>query len=90
MRAAAERERAGGEVLHLEVGQPSTPAPAPAPSDTRIDAGLMQRFEQGGWQVQYERYQDVAGSQLPAKIAIDNGETRARLVIRGWDLAGQQ
>jgi aspartate/methionine/tyrosine aminotransferase len=27
MRAAAERERAGGEVLHLEVGQPSTPAP---------------------------------------------------------------
>ncbi|MGH6717722.1 MAG: pyridoxal phosphate-dependent aminotransferase [Alphaproteobacteria bacterium] len=27
MRAAAERERAGGDVLHLEVGQPSTPAP---------------------------------------------------------------
>ena len=28
MRAAAEREAAGGEVLHLEVGQPSTGAPA--------------------------------------------------------------
>ena len=28
MRAASEREAAGGEVLHLEVGQPSTPAPA--------------------------------------------------------------
>ena len=28
MRAAEEREAAGGEVLHLEVGQPSTPAPA--------------------------------------------------------------
>lgn len=27
MKAAAERERAGGEVLHLEVGQPSTSAP---------------------------------------------------------------
>ncbi len=27
MRAAEEREQAGGEVLHLEVGQPSTPAP---------------------------------------------------------------
>ena len=27
MRAAAEREAAGGDVLHLEVGQPSTPAP---------------------------------------------------------------
>jgi len=28
MRAAFEREQAGGDVLHLEVGQPSTPAPA--------------------------------------------------------------
>ena len=28
MRAAEEREAAGGEVLHLEVGQPSTSAPA--------------------------------------------------------------
>ncbi len=28
MRAAFERERAGGKVFHLEVGQPSTPAPA--------------------------------------------------------------
>ena len=27
MKAAVERERAGGEVLHMEVGQPSTPAP---------------------------------------------------------------
>ncbi|HSF84174.1 MAG TPA: aminotransferase class I/II-fold pyridoxal phosphate-dependent enzyme [Acidimicrobiia bacterium] len=27
MKAAAEREAAGGEVLHLEVGQPVTPAP---------------------------------------------------------------
>ncbi len=27
MKAAAERERAEGDVLHLEVGQPSTPAP---------------------------------------------------------------
>lgn len=30
MRAAFERERAGGEVIHMEVGQPSTPAPAGA------------------------------------------------------------
>jgi len=28
MRAAEEREMAGGDVLHLEVGQPSTPAPS--------------------------------------------------------------
>ncbi|CAK0773226.1 Valine--pyruvate aminotransferase [Azospirillaceae bacterium] len=28
MRAAAEREQSGGDVLHLEAGQPSTPAPS--------------------------------------------------------------
>ncbi|WP_420622911.1 pyridoxal phosphate-dependent aminotransferase [Candidatus Poriferisodalis sp.] len=30
MRAAAQREAAGGDVVHMEVGQPSTPAPAGA------------------------------------------------------------
>ncbi len=37
MRAAAERENTGKEVLHLEVGQPSTPAPAGA-RKSAIDA----------------------------------------------------
>ncbi len=30
MRAAAQREAAGGDVVHMEVGQPSTPAPSGA------------------------------------------------------------
>ena len=63
------------------------PAPDPAPSATTVDAGLMQRLEQAGWQVQYQRYQNVAGRLLPAKIAIESGDTRARLVIRSWELA---
>lgn len=37
MKAAGERERAGGDVLHLEVGQPSTPAPK-AVLDAAADA----------------------------------------------------
>ena len=35
MKAAAEREAAGGDVIHMEVGQPSTPAPRRA-----IDAAM--------------------------------------------------
>ncbi len=61
------------------------PAPEPAPSGLSIEAGLMQRIEQAGWQVSYERYQSTRGRQLPARIAIENGETRALLVIRSWD-----
>ena len=61
------------------------PAPEPAPSALSVEAGLMQRIEQAGWQVSYKRYQSTRGRQLPARIAIENGETRARLVIRSWD-----
>ncbi len=43
MRAAADREAAGGEVLHLEVGQPSTGAPsgAIAMAKAALDAELL-------------------------------------------------
>ena len=41
MRAAEERERAGGDVMHLEVGQPSTGAPAgvAAAAHAALDSG---------------------------------------------------
>lgn len=43
MTAAAERERAGGDVLHLEVGQPSTPAPSGviAAAKRALDADVL-------------------------------------------------
>ena len=43
MRAAAEREATGGEVVHMEVGQPSTPAPAGARAAAKaaIDSDVL-------------------------------------------------
>ena len=43
MRAAAEREAGGGDVVHMEVGQPSTPAPAGAraAAKTAIDSDVL-------------------------------------------------
>ena len=43
MRAAAEREAAGGDVVHMEVGQPSTPAPegARAAAKAAIDSDVL-------------------------------------------------
>ena len=43
MRAAAEREASGGDVLHLEVGQPSTSAPRGviAAAHARLDSELL-------------------------------------------------
>ena len=39
MRAAAEKERAGTNVIHMEVGQPGTPAPAAALERVRCALG---------------------------------------------------
>ena len=36
MRAAADREASGGDVVHMEVGQPSTPASAGARSSIKM------------------------------------------------------
>ena len=43
MRAAAQREAAGGDVVHMEVGQPSTPAPAGARAAAKaaIDSDVL-------------------------------------------------
>jgi aspartate/methionine/tyrosine aminotransferase len=43
MRAAADREAAGGDVVHMEVGQPSTPAPAGARAAAKaaIDSDVL-------------------------------------------------
>jgi aspartate/methionine/tyrosine aminotransferase len=59
MKAAAERERVGGDVLHLEVGQPSTPAPQ------RVIAAAHQALDDHRL-----GYTDAAGiAQLRGRIA---------------------
>jgi aspartate/methionine/tyrosine aminotransferase len=64
MKAAAERERVAGEVLHLEVGQPSTPAPKPVLEAARLalDANRL-------------GYTDATGvPELRERIAVHYGE----------------
>jgi aspartate/methionine/tyrosine aminotransferase len=84
MKAAGERERAGGDVLHLEVGQPSTGAPAPV-----IEAAARALHEQRlsytdalGTPELRERlstwYADRYGVTVdPARIAITGGASGA-------------
>ncbi|MEK9673054.1 MAG: aminotransferase class I/II-fold pyridoxal phosphate-dependent enzyme [Rhodospirillaceae bacterium] len=82
MRAAEERERAGGEVLHLEVGQPGTGAPkavidaaAKALSDDRI--GYTNAL--GLWSLREAvavHYQDCYGVQVtPDSVVITTGSS---------------
>jgi aspartate/methionine/tyrosine aminotransferase len=76
MAAAAEKEAAGESVIHLEVGQPSTPAPkgALAAAHAALDADRIGYVAALGIPSLRERiarhYRDAYGVQVPAERVI--------------------
>ena len=87
MRAAAERQAAGGDVLHLEVGQPFGPAPAGVIAAARSaldnhalgytlalgDASLRQRIAR--------HYQESAGVEVGAeRVVVTTGSSAGFLL----------
>ena len=76
MRAACEREAAGGEVLHLEVGQPSTAAPAPVIAAARaaLESDRLGYTEALGVpalrQAISRHYRESYGLEVPARRVV--------------------
>jgi outer membrane lipoprotein LolB len=66
------------------------PAPGAVTTETRNAAGTLQRLEQQGWTIVYERRESVASSaggvQLPTKLRATRGEQRLTLVVYRWRL----
>jgi aspartate/methionine/tyrosine aminotransferase len=82
MSAAAERARAGGDVLHLEVGQPSTPAPAKVIAAARaaLDTEVLGYTLALGIPVLRERiarhYAETYGITVPAgRVVVTTGSS---------------
>ena len=84
MRAAAQREAAGGDVVHMEVGQPSTPAPsgARAAAKAAIDGDVLGYTSAVGIEPLRERlaqhYADWYGHDTDAdRIVVTQGASGA-------------
>jgi len=60
------------------------PAPKPRASSVEVAEDLLQRLEQDGWTIRYERYQRFGAYLLPTRLSIERGDTRARVVIQSW------
>lgn len=82
MRAAFAREAAGGDVLHLEVGQPSTPAPAPVLEVAREmlgrdRLGYTEAFGLSALRARIARhYRDAHGVEVdPGRIVVTTGSS---------------
>ncbi len=48
--------------------------------------GELMRLEQLGWTISYERYAPTAGLLMPARLTLESGEARLRVVIDRWCL----
>jgi len=82
MRAANARQAAGEDVLHMEVGQPSTPAPSKVLAAARaaLDQELLGYTDAFGVTLLKERiakqYLDAYGVRIdPARIAVTTGSS---------------
>jgi aspartate/methionine/tyrosine aminotransferase len=80
--AAKARARAGGSVIHMEVGQPSAPAPRPAIEAARaaLDSGRIGYTESLGMPSLRERiarfYRDSQGVEVsPERVVVTTGSS---------------
>ena len=62
--------------------------PAPQMREDSLDllAGRIKQLRQGGWQLQFRRYQQVNTTTLPQKLFMQRGDLEVRLVIDQWQL----
>jgi outer membrane lipoprotein LolB len=52
------------------------------------EQGTPRRFEQGGWTIEFKRYQDVSGIRMPRRMEAVSGSYRVKLAISHWVLGG--
>ena len=58
-----------------------------APGDALFsEAGMLTAIRQHGWDIGIDRYVDVDGLQLPARLKMTAGEARLRIAINDWEL----
>lgn len=62
------------------------PDPAGEPAQTLDGRGRLARLQQGGWSVQFRRYTQVDGLELPDKLFVQRGPVDIRLVVDRWRL----
>lgn len=62
------------------------PAPWLAGRAEVDEAGRVVELRQSGWVVQYDRYREVDGYQLPGRIWAEGHNSSLRLAVRDWSV----
>lgn len=62
------------------------PAPGADSAITIDDQDRLIRLRQSGWDINYDRYQLVAGNHWPAKLRLATDAVSVRLIIDNWQV----
>jgi len=66
------------------------PSPYSPVSQQVVDKGLLQKLVQSGWDIRFAEYQQAGDRVLPRRIELQRQATRAKLLIRQWNLQDPQ
>ena len=59
-------------------------APGSEASASRDAQGRLMRLQQDGWDISYSRYQEIDGTDWPAKLRLEREDIVVRVVIDQW------
>ena len=63
--------------------------PSGPPAVRTLDAaGRLERLNQAGWVIDYQRYQDDESAGLPTKLQLESERVAMRIVVNRWELNG--
>jgi outer membrane lipoprotein LolB len=63
------------------------PAPATPATEMQGKDGQLERLEQDGWVVTYDRYAEREGRTLPGRVQLERPPVRVRVIVKNWDLS---
>ena len=63
------------------------PAPGVEARITTDEQGRLQNLRQSGWDIRYERYQEVDGRDWPTRLRLNTADIAIRLVVDRWTLS---
>ena len=71
-------------LTHWMLGRPDPRTPL---DDLTLDsAGLPKTMEQAGWRIEYERFFEVDGVEMPGKLFLSSPRATVKVLVKRWEL----
>lgn len=71
-------------VSHLRYWVRGIPVPGIAANTSMDESNRIATMQQAGWSIQYVRYAQIRGYNLPSKIIMSNSQMKIKMVINSW------